>query len=117
MASFAPVGNGAMMDASRTVGNGAKMGASRTVGLKDAGYPVALKSLNDPPDPLRYIGDLSVLEKPCVAIVGSRKATDYGRWATMSLARKLSEHGVVVVSGMAEGIDSFAHRGALEGPT
>jgi DNA processing protein len=57
------------------------------------------------------------MSKPCVAVVGSRRATDYGRWVACNLARKLSERGVVVVSGMAEGIDSFAHRGALEGPT
>jgi DNA processing protein len=83
----------------------------------DEGYPVLLRHIDDPPDPLYYIGDLSVLKGPCVAVVGSRKATDYGRWAALSLARRLSEHGVVVVSGMAEGVDSFAHRGALEGPT
>jgi DNA processing protein len=69
------------------------------------------------PARLFYTGDLSVLLKPCVAVVGSRRATDYGRWVAHNLARKLSERGVVVVSGMAEGIDSFAHRGALEGPT
>jgi DNA processing protein len=80
------------------------------------GYPALLKHIKKPPDRLFYAGDLSVLSKPCVAVVGSRRATDYGRWAALNLARKLSERGVVVVSGMAEGIDSFAHRGALEGP-
>jgi DNA processing protein len=81
------------------------------------GYPAILGHIKKPPDKLFYKGDLSVLSKPCVAVVGSRRATDYGRWAAHNLARKLSERGVVVVSGMAEGIDSFAHRGALEGPT
>jgi DNA processing protein len=83
----------------------------------DDDYPAVLTYIDKPPDQLYYTGDLSVLSKPCVAVVGSRRATDYGRWASYNLARKLSEHGVVVVSGMAEGIDSFAHRGALEGPT
>jgi DNA processing protein len=79
------------------------------------GYPAALKHIRKPPERLFYTGDLSVLSKPCVAVVGSRRATEYGRWAAYNLARKLSDRGVVVVSGMAEGIDSFAHRGALEG--
>ncbi|MDR1291801.1 MAG: DNA-processing protein DprA [Clostridiales Family XIII bacterium] len=83
----------------------------------DEGYPSALKHIEKPPEQLFYQGDLSVLSKPCVAVVGARRATDYGRWAALNLARKLSERGVVVVSGMAEGIDSFAHRGALEGST
>jgi DNA processing protein len=83
----------------------------------DEGYPALLRHIDDPPDPLYYEGDLSLLSRTCVAVVGSRKATDYGRWAALNLARRLSEHGIVVVSGMAEGIDSFAHRGALEGPT
>jgi DNA processing protein len=92
-------------------------GGRRTVSPGDDGYPPLLRSIERPPDPLYYEGDLSVLSRPCVAVVGSRKATDYGRWAALNLARRLSAHGVVVVSGMAEGADSFAHRGALEGPT
>ncbi|MDR3225393.1 MAG: DNA-processing protein DprA [Clostridiales Family XIII bacterium] len=87
------------------------------IGISDAGYPDTLKHIKDPPPSLWYLGRLSALDNPMVAIVGARRATDYGRWAAYNLARRLSEHGVTVVSGMAEGIDSFAHRGALEGPT
>ncbi|MGR9091692.1 MAG: DNA-processing protein DprA, partial [Gammaproteobacteria bacterium] len=54
-----------------------------------------------------------VLEQPQIAIVGSRKATHYGREAAFRIARGLAEHGVVVTSGMAAGIDAAAHRGAL----
>jgi DNA processing protein len=86
------------------------------VGVGDSGYPDMLRYISDPPETLYYEGDLTVLSGPCVAIVGSRKATDYGRWAAYNLSCRLSEHGVTVVSGMAEGIDSFAHKGALEGP-
>jgi DNA processing protein len=93
------------------------MCSSQTVRRGEEGYPGALKYIDKPPEQLRYIGDLSVLAGTCVAVVGSRKATDYGRWAAYNLARKLSERGIVVVSGMAEGIDSFAHKGALEGST
>jgi DNA processing protein len=89
----------------------------KTVKRGEGAYPPLLRHIKKPPDPLFYAGDLSVLSKSCVAVVGSRRATEYGRWAAYNLARKLSERGVVVVSGMAEGIDSFAHRGALEGPT
>jgi len=87
------------------------------IGISDAGYPDALKYIKDPPSSLWYLGSLSALNNPMIAVVGARRATDYGRWAAYNLARRLSEHGVAVVSGMAEGIDAFAHRGALEGPT
>jgi DNA processing protein len=85
--------------------------------IADEAYPPLLRCIDNPPALLNYEGSLSVLRLPMVAIVGSRRATDYGRWAAYNLARRLSGHGVCVVSGMAEGIDSFAHRGALEGPT
>ncbi|MDR2163266.1 MAG: DNA-processing protein DprA [Clostridiales Family XIII bacterium] len=93
------------------------MNCHHTLKLEDKGYPNALKYIEKPPSTLYYRGDISVLAGACVAVVGSRKATDYGRWAAYNLAHRLSAHGVVVVSGMAEGIDSFAHKGALEGPT
>jgi DNA processing protein len=81
------------------------------------GYPELLERIASPPEQLYYIGDISLLKKTCVAVVGARRATEYGKWVAMKLAKRLSDHGVVVVSGMAEGIDSFAHRGALDGRT
>jgi DNA processing protein len=83
----------------------------------DAAYPGLLAQIPSPPEQLYYIGDISLLSRTCVAIVGARRSTEYGKWAAMKLAKRLSDHGVVVVSGMAEGIDSFAHRGAIEGLT
>ena len=59
-------------------------------------------------------GDLSLLERPAVAIVGSRKATPEGRKRAAQLARELVKHGVVVMSGLAEGIDEAAHQAAIE---
>lgn len=87
---------------------------TQRVNLGDVGYPELLAHIPGAPKQLYYRGDLSVLDAMTVAVVGARKATDYGRWVSSSVAKKCAEAGVVVVSGMAEGIDSCAHRGALE---
>ena len=87
----------------------------RIVGLGDPDYPARLKEIHDPPARLYVNGRLP--SEPMIAIVGSRGATPYGRRTAHRLARKLSDAGVVVVSGLARGIDAAAHRGALEGPT
>jgi DNA processing protein len=71
----------------------------------------------NPPKGLYYSGNLETLELPKIAVVGSRSSTEYGRWAAYTIAKRLSEHGVCVVSGMAEGIDTWAHKGALAGGT
>lgn len=81
--------------------------------LAEQDYPRLLRQIYDPPALLFYRGDLSVLRAPCVAVVGSRKATAYGRSAATRLAAELSRAGVVVVSGMARGIDTCAHQGAM----
>jgi DNA processing protein len=78
-------------------------------------YPRALRELAWPPPVLYAVGDRAVLERPAVAIVGSRRCTGYGRWAARSLARGLSGAGVCVISGMAFGVDAAAHEGALCG--
>jgi DNA processing protein len=82
------------------------------LGGKD--YPELLNYISDPPKKLYYTGDITLASKPAIAVVGARKATSYGKWAAYGFASKLSEYGVVVVSGMAYGIDSFAHKGAVE---
>jgi len=86
-----------------------------TVWLTDPVYPALLKEIHDPPPRLHVRGRLP--SEPMIAIVGSRRATPYGGRAAHRLARELSNAGVVVVSGLARGIDAAAHRGALEGPT
>ncbi|MEJ0076478.1 MAG: DNA-processing protein DprA [Alphaproteobacteria bacterium] len=63
---------------------------------------------------LFYAGDLSLVSKPCVAIVGSRAATSHGRARATRLARELVEAGVVIVSGLAKGIDAAAHTSAFD---
>ena len=63
---------------------------------------------------LHYAGDLGLLSRPCVSIVGSRQATSQGRARATRLARELVERGVIVVSGLAKGIDTAAHLSTLE---
>jgi DNA processing protein len=82
-------------------------------------YPHGLLEADDAPAMLYLRGDRAHLKRllsdPMVAIVGSRKASDYGCEVACSLARELSACGVTVVSGMALGVDSGAHEGALDG--
>ena len=78
-------------------------------------YPTLLQEIFDPPDHL-YV-DGRIPPGPMIAVVGSRRATPYGLRTAQRLARDLSKVGVVVVSGLARGIDAAAHRGALQGPT
>jgi DNA processing protein len=85
-----------------------------TVALGDPAYPLLLPLIPDPPKLLYYIGDLSLASRRCVAVVGSRKTTEYGRWAAFALSQRLAEHGIVVVSGLAAGIDACSHAGALK---
>lgn len=76
-------------------------------------YPPLLKQLPDAPPLLYYKGDISLLRAPAVAIVGSRQCTNEGVKIAATIARQLSACGITVVSGMALGIDSAAHRLAL----
>jgi DNA processing protein len=87
----------------------------RIMTLKDDDYPNRLKNIYDPP-PLLYVrGALRSEDALAIAIVGSRKTSPYGRWITEKIGQDLARHGVTVVSGMARGIDSVAHMGALQG--
>ncbi len=74
-----------------------------------------LSQLAQPVRELFYTGNLlELLERPCVAIVGSRKVTDYGIAVTTQLAKELTQAGVVIISGLALGVDSIAHQAALD---
>lgn len=75
--------------------------------------PLSLKTIQKPPKELFAIGNLALLEKPKVAIVGSRNATFYSKDMAFKIAKSLSNTGVVVVSGGAIGIDTQAHKGAF----
>jgi DNA processing protein len=85
----------------------------RKIAIGDAEYPNNLKNIYDPPKVLHVNGSLSGPDDMAVAIVGSRRATYYGLEMSEKLGFELASRGVTVVSGMARGIDSAAHRGAL----
>lgn len=80
-------------------------------------YPRALAALDDAPPVLSVHGDCTLLDRRAVAIVGARNASTNGRRLAGELARELCDAGLVVVSGLARGIDAAAHRGALAGST
>ncbi len=82
----------------------------------DSIYPESLKSMKNPPIVLYYMGNMPNLNnKLCVSMVGTRKMTEYGMRAGYKIAYELASAGAVVVSGMALGIDSVAHAGAIGG--
>jgi DNA processing protein len=87
--------------------------ATPSIVLGDASYPANLREISTPPTRLYVRGALRDVDALAVAIVGSRAATSYGLAAAERLAAELAARGITVVSGLARGIDSAAHRGAL----
>ena len=84
--------------------------------LERARFPPLLRAIYDPP-PRLYLrggGETELLSRPCVAVVGARACSPYGAQVARMLGRELAAAGLVVVSGLARGIDGEAHRGALE---
>ena len=84
------------------------------VPLFDPRYPPLLACTFSPPPVLWAQGNLSVLQRPAVAVVGSRAATPYAQQVGARLGGELAERGIVVASGLARGVDSAAHRGCLQ---
>jgi DNA processing protein len=81
---------------------------------EDESYPENLRHARTPPIALSVLGELQPQDETAVAIVGTRKASPYGKTVARRMARDLAKHGVTVVSGGAHGIDASAHEGALE---
>lgn len=86
----------------------------RALSRGEEGYPERLLDAPHPPRVLWAHGDLSLLDRPCVAIVGTRRATAYAERVARELGRVLALAGATVVSGLARGVDACAHRGALD---
>jgi DNA processing protein len=86
--------------------------------LKDPHYPLRLRHIDDPPIVLYVKGEIGIEHLThTIGVVGTRQATQYGKRLAEETAKGLSEHGVTVVSGLAAGIDSCAHMGAIKGGT
>lgn len=97
----------------------AEMEASEQLGVKliaacEPDYPPYLRAINPPPPIISVWGMTDLLSKPCVAIIGSRNASANGQRFAAQMARDLSEEGLIIVSGLARGIDACAHRASLD---
>lgn len=88
--------------------------SAQVIVLGDDAYPQALHELPQPPTVLTALGDISLMSRPIVGIVGTRHSSASGDRIAHQMATKLVEAGAVVVSGMALGVDAAAHRGALD---
>ena len=100
-------------EATREAEQARQLGASFLT-FRDAAYPPLLKEIFDPPLLLYARGAIELLGAPGVAIVGTRRPTQYGKVMAERLASDLAGRGLVITSGLARGIDSAAHRGALQ---
>lgn len=81
---------------------------------QDEDYPSRLREIDTPPPVIYVWGDLHEQDRYAVAIVGTRRATSYGRAVTQRVASALAQEGITIVSGLARGIDGIAHRAALQ---
>ncbi len=106
-------GGSAIRAAERELGRLARLGL-QLVTLDSPLYPHILRQIHDPPPALYCAGRVETLSEPSVALVGSRRPTVYGKEVSRKLARELSALGLCVVSGLARGVDSEAHWGALQ---
>lgn len=77
-------------------------------------YPQKLREIQNPPKQIYYKGNIELLEMPGIAIIGSRNCTEYGEKMAIKFSKELNLNGITIISGMAEGIDSFAHIGSIE---
>jgi DNA processing protein len=107
-----PVKPPAVADIEREIEQGRRLGV-RFVALGEDGYPSPLAATRDAPPVIAVRGSLAALAKPMVALVGSRNASANGLRFTQMLARDLGDAGFVIVSGLARGIDTAAHRASL----
>ncbi len=85
------------------------------VTYEEEDYPDRLREIFDPPSVLWVLGDVKLLSRPAIAVVGTRHPTPYGTGMAEMLARDLASRRMVILSGMARGIDTAAHRGVLAG--
>jgi len=85
----------------------------KKIGIEDKNYPRLLKKIKNPPKVLYFLGEIKERED-CFAIVGTRRCSAYGKQVALEMAGDLAEAGLTIVSGLAPGIDTFAHRAVVE---
>lgn len=85
----------------------------KTISINDANYPALLKEIKNPPKTLYYRGQLAS-KAAYFAVVGTRMASSYGKETTLQITEELAQAGLIIVSGLAPGIDTFAHEAALQ---
>ncbi len=86
----------------------------RVISIKSEDYPELLRETDAPPILLYCRGDISLLKTECLAVVGTRRATNYGKSSCNKIINQVASQGITIVSGLAEGIDAVAHKSALE---
>jgi DNA processing protein len=104
-----------LQDAEKELAAVRKLGC-QLVHWEEEAYPPLLKQIYDPPVLLYVRGKMELLTRHCLSIVGTRRPTPYGNQMAAKLARELALRGLVIVSGLARGVDSTAHKGALSAP-
>jgi DNA processing protein len=114
-----PAATTALLEGRRQIDPSRELERVRTAGFEaltwlDEGYPDRLREIAQPPPVLYIDGTIEAADRWAVAVVGTRKPSAYGISAARDLGRVLSESGVVVISGLARGIDGLAHQAALE---
>ncbi len=90
------------------------IGTVRTISNSSSDYPKKLAQISSPPKLLYISGKMPNKEDKCLAIVGTRRYSDYGKRAVLEIAGDLVNAGITIISGLARGIDTFAHKAALE---
>jgi DNA processing protein len=102
------------LSAGRRLVEAAEHAGARILVPADADFPAQLRTIPDPPPVLFALGDLALLTRPALAVVGSRDHTAYGETVTRTVSSQAARAGVVIVSGMARGLDAVAHGAALD---
>ena len=85
----------------------------KKININDKNYPGLLRKIQKPPEILYVRGNI-LLNEPCFAIVGTRRYSSYGKQVALGIASDLAESGLTIVSGLAPGIDTFAHQTTIE---
>lgn len=89
--------------------------AIKIISCIESAYPTNLKNISNKPALLYVQGNIDIMQNNCIAVIGSREPSDYGKRVAKSISKDLSDLGITVVSGLAKGIDSCSHTGALGG--